>query len=145
MTFSTVPPQWRSCNFWAPGKHSLHSRITVLIHNSRHFGPPLPFWAPGHCRGCRWLVTRLCPRLVSGINSRFLSDNLAPVCLSLTSYACRLVFLHRLPTRSSTSCRQRTLHTNHSHRRQLPPAGLTSRDFRSYRFCQRKHRTIRGF
>jgi len=47
MTFSTVPPQWRNNNFWAPGKHSLHSRITVLIHNSRHFGPPLPFWAPG--------------------------------------------------------------------------------------------------
>ena len=22
--------------------------LTVLIHNSGHFGPPLPFWAPGH-------------------------------------------------------------------------------------------------
>jgi len=21
--------------------------LTVLIHNSGHFGPPLPFWAPG--------------------------------------------------------------------------------------------------
>jgi len=21
--------------------------LTVLIHNSSHFGPPLPFWAPG--------------------------------------------------------------------------------------------------
>jgi len=49
--------QWRSYNFWAPRKHSLHSLITVLIHISGHFGPPLPFWAPG--RGCRWLVTPL--------------------------------------------------------------------------------------
>jgi len=24
----------------------VHSLITVLIHNSGHFGPPLPFWAP---------------------------------------------------------------------------------------------------
>ena len=38
--------QWSTYNFWAPGKHSLHSLITVLIHNSGHFGPPLPFWAP---------------------------------------------------------------------------------------------------
>ena len=39
----------------------VHSLITVLIHNSGHFGPPLPFWAliPRHCRGCRWLVTSL--------------------------------------------------------------------------------------
>ena len=37
----------------------VHRLITVLIHNSGHFGPPLPFWdpAPRHCRGCRWLVT----------------------------------------------------------------------------------------
>jgi len=33
--------------FGPPGKHSLHSLITVLIHNSGHFGPFLPFWAPG--------------------------------------------------------------------------------------------------
>jgi len=33
--------------FGSPSKHSLHSVITVLIHNSGHFGPPLPFWAPG--------------------------------------------------------------------------------------------------
>jgi len=39
--------QWRNCNFWAPGKHAVHSLMTVLIHNSGHFGPPLPFWAPG--------------------------------------------------------------------------------------------------
>jgi len=32
---------------FGPGEHSLHSLITVLIHNSGHFGPPLPFWAPG--------------------------------------------------------------------------------------------------
>ena len=25
----------------------VHSLITVLIHNSGHFGPPLPFCAPG--------------------------------------------------------------------------------------------------
>jgi len=33
--------QWRNYNFWPPGKHSLRSRpiITVLIHNSGHFGP----------------------------------------------------------------------------------------------------------
>jgi len=39
-------------NFWVP-------RQTVLIHNSGHFGPPLPFWVPRHCRGCRWLVMPL--------------------------------------------------------------------------------------
>jgi len=32
--------QWRNYNFAPPpGKHSLHSLITVLIHNSDHFGP----------------------------------------------------------------------------------------------------------
>jgi len=38
-----------------------YSLITDLIHNSGHFGPPLPFWTPGprHCRCCRWLVTPL--------------------------------------------------------------------------------------
>jgi len=40
--------QWLNYNFCLPpGKHSLHSLITVLIHNSGHFRPPLPFWAPG--------------------------------------------------------------------------------------------------
>ena len=36
-------------------------RYTVLTHNSGHFGPPLPFWAPDprHRRGRRWLVTPL--------------------------------------------------------------------------------------
>jgi len=33
------PPQWRNCNFWAPGKHSLRALVLVLIHNSGHFGP----------------------------------------------------------------------------------------------------------
>ena len=28
-----------------------YSLITVLIHNSGHFGPPLPFWAPRYCSG----------------------------------------------------------------------------------------------
>ena len=32
--------------FGSPSKHSLHSLITVLMHNSGHFGHPLPFWAP---------------------------------------------------------------------------------------------------
>jgi len=34
-----VLSQWRNYNFCPPGKHSLHSLITVLIHNSGHFGP----------------------------------------------------------------------------------------------------------
>ena len=67
--------QWRNYNFWAPQQTfvtnskvsrqgwwfceiPVHSLITVLIHNSGHFGPPLPFWAPGS-RGCRWLVMPL--------------------------------------------------------------------------------------
>jgi len=33
--------------FGPPGKHSLRALVLVLIHNSGHFGPPLPFWAPG--------------------------------------------------------------------------------------------------
>jgi len=31
--------------FWGPRQTSVHSLITVLIHNSGHFGPLLPFWA----------------------------------------------------------------------------------------------------
>ena len=45
------------------GKTLPFSLVTVLIHNSVHFGFPLPFWAPRpprHCQGCRWLVTPLC-------------------------------------------------------------------------------------
>ena len=33
-------------NFGGPGKHSLRALVLVLIHNSGHFLPPLPFWAP---------------------------------------------------------------------------------------------------
>ena len=44
---SPHPNSGVSIIFGLPGKHSLHSLITVLIHNSGHFGPPLPFWAPG--------------------------------------------------------------------------------------------------
>jgi len=33
--------------FAPPGKQSLHNLIAVLIHDSGHFGFPLPFWAPG--------------------------------------------------------------------------------------------------
>ena len=54
---------WRNYNFCPPpGKHSLHSLITVLIHNSGHFGPLYRFWplGPRHCRDCRWLVTTVC-------------------------------------------------------------------------------------
>jgi len=38
----------------------VHS-LTVLIHNSGHFGPLYRFGpvGPQHCRGCRWLVTPL--------------------------------------------------------------------------------------
>ena len=43
---------------------SLNWQSTALqnIHNSGHFGPPLPFWAPGP-RGCQWLVMPLPSRL----------------------------------------------------------------------------------
>jgi len=56
ITFS----QWRNYNF-CPPPANIRYGLTVLIHKSGHFGPPLPFWAPGprHCRGCRWLVTPL--------------------------------------------------------------------------------------
>jgi len=52
----------------------VHSLITVLIHNSGRFGPPLPFWAPGprHCRDYRWLVTPLltqCDTLATDIDN----------------------------------------------------------------------------
>ena len=26
---------------------NIRYRLTVLMHNSGHFGPPLPFWTPG--------------------------------------------------------------------------------------------------
>ena len=47
--------QWRNYNFCPPPAN------ICLIHNSVHFGPPLPFWAPAprHCPGCWWLVTPL--------------------------------------------------------------------------------------
>ena len=60
--------QWRNYNFCAPWQTFTtqpNNIITiiinniVLIHNSGHFGPPLPCWAPRHCQGCRWLVTPL--------------------------------------------------------------------------------------
>jgi len=44
------------CHFWTPVSgvtvifgppaNICYSLITVLIHNSGHFGPPLQFWAP---------------------------------------------------------------------------------------------------
>jgi len=58
--------------------------LSVLVHNSGHFGPLLPFWAPRHCRVCRWLVTPLIHKLVwwyfqvgwaSGLQIVFLWDN----------------------------------------------------------------------
>jgi len=33
--------QWRNCNFWAPGKHSVHSLITVFVKMLRR---PFIFW-----------------------------------------------------------------------------------------------------
>ena len=54
--------QWRNYNFWPPGKHSLHSVITVLVHNSGSLWTPCTVLGPcppRHCRGCRWLVTPL--------------------------------------------------------------------------------------
>jgi len=42
MSFLT---QWRNYNFWPPA--NIRHGLTVLIHNSGHFGPPLPFWATG--------------------------------------------------------------------------------------------------
>ena len=41
---------WRNYHFWAPGKHSPRALVLVLIHDSGHFGSPLPFWAPGRGR-----------------------------------------------------------------------------------------------
>ena len=57
----TVVVRWRSYNFLPPAPANIRYGLTVLIHNSGHFGPPLPFWAPAplHCRGCRWLDTSL--------------------------------------------------------------------------------------
>ena len=50
--------QWRIYNFCRPPVNIRYG-LTVLIHNSGHFGPPLrPFWALAR-RGCRWLVTPL--------------------------------------------------------------------------------------
>ena len=38
--------QWRNYNF-CPPPANIRYGLTVLIHNSSDFGPPLPFWAPG--------------------------------------------------------------------------------------------------
>jgi len=39
--------QWRNYNFWAPRQTFATGLVLVLIHNSGHFGSPLPFWASG--------------------------------------------------------------------------------------------------
>jgi len=63
-----IESQWRSYNFCPPpGKHSLHSLITVLIHN---LGPLYrfgPFLAP-----CLWLVTPLHSYYFVALQSWFL-------------------------------------------------------------------------
>ena len=38
--------QWRNYNFWPPGKHSLHSVITVLVHNSGSLWTPFTVLGP---------------------------------------------------------------------------------------------------
>ena len=45
--------------FGAPVKHSLHSLITVLIHNSGHFGPLYRFGLPiaSYAAGCACCVS----------------------------------------------------------------------------------------
>jgi len=45
--FDTSLPrsQWRKYNFCLPPANICYG-LTVLILNSGHFGPPLPFWAP---------------------------------------------------------------------------------------------------
>jgi len=57
----TGPVPWRNYIFGPPA--NIRYGLTVLIHNSGHFGHPLPFWvpAPRHRRVCRWLVTPLLP------------------------------------------------------------------------------------
>jgi len=42
-----TPTQWRNYNFLPTPPANIRYGLTVLIHNSGHFGPPLPFWAPG--------------------------------------------------------------------------------------------------
>ena len=63
---SPHPNSGVSIIFGLPGKHSLHSLITVLIHSLIRvtLGPLYRFGplGPRHCWGCRWLVTSLHPK-----------------------------------------------------------------------------------
>ena len=40
------PGQWPNYYCCCPPPANIRYGLTVLIHNSGHFGPPLPFWAP---------------------------------------------------------------------------------------------------
>ena len=59
--------QWRNYNFCPPPRQ--HSLITVLIHNSGHFGTPLPFWAPGPpaLPGLAMAILRHCPSVPNAV------------------------------------------------------------------------------
>ena len=87
--------QWRNYNFWAPGKHSLHSLITVLVHNSGSLWTPFTVLGPcppRHCRGCRWIVT---PLVWNGSTS--LSDCCLWGCVKFDSLIrCRIHGLRRM-------------------------------------------------
>jgi len=61
----------------------VHSLTTVLIHNSGHFGPPWPFWAPRHCRGCQWLVMPLANKYIL---SRRVKQSLLPQIVCAASW-----------------------------------------------------------
>jgi len=45
LCFHLWTAQWRNYNFCPLA--NIRYWLTVLIHNSGHFGPPKPFWAPG--------------------------------------------------------------------------------------------------
>ena len=53
---------------FAPPPANIRYGLTVLIHNSGHFGPPLPFWGPrppalpGLPMASYAIVREICPR-----------------------------------------------------------------------------------
>ena len=44
---ATSHVQWHVTIIFAPPPANIRYGLTVLIHSSGHFGPPLPFWALG--------------------------------------------------------------------------------------------------
>ena len=66
--------QWRNYNFCAPPPANIRYGLTVLIHNSGQFWPPLPFWAPGKTvKGKRSTAVRKKPHRYG--NSRAIWDH----------------------------------------------------------------------